>query len=553
MKKVKWKKLLMLQLAALIFYFIGVNTVSAHAYITNSTPNENEILETAPKNVYIEFNEKIQTGFTILNVLNSSGERVDQKNVKIDPKTEKSMTVDLQPDLPNDIYTVEWRVVSADGHSVSGMIPFSIGELPEGTAFPTQQEDGNMFTFISTMINKGFLYIGFSLYMGILLFYLIWYKGKKLSNSLKKRTKTVSITAIALLAISIISSIFIQTQSYAGGGLLASLSISNLLETLKSTKEGTIWILQTILLVILYLSHLYIWKMETYTDRKRLTIPGLAFLGIMLSKAFLGHPSSSPYETVAILFDFTHLVAASIWLGGMLVILLFLREGIFASEGEGHDLYWSSMERYSLWALFSVAALCISGAINASLLIPDFHSLVSTTYGKVLLIKVALLVFMLIFGAYHLVSRLLLKKKEFYKVSIKIEITLGILVLLVTSVFTQIQTPTLPIDLPFYEEAELGYNENISLSITPKKTGVQNQYEVFVFDNSRNPIDPIEQITIGLINGENETSFPLTKEKEGHYFAENLLLNQPGNWEVEIHVLTDELESLDYSFKMQVR
>ena len=123
-----------------------------------------------------------------------------------------------------------------------------------------------------------------------------------------------------------------------------------------------------------------------------------------------------------------------------------------------------------------------------------------------------------------------------------------------TSAFTQIQTPTLPIDLPFYKEAELGgYNENISLSITPKKTGVQNQYEVFVFDNNRNPIDPIEQITITLKHGEKETSFPLTQEKEGHYFAENLQLNQSGKWDVEIHVLTDELESLDFSYPIQVR
>jgi len=550
---VKWKKLLLLQVFALIFCFTGIHTVSAHAYITNSNPSENEILEKAPTNVYIEFNEKIQTGFTILNVLNSSGERVDQKNVEIDPKTEKSIKVDLESDLPNDIYTIEWRVVSADGHSVSGMIPFSIGELPEGATFPTQQENGNLLTFISTMINKGFLYIGFSLYMGLFLFYAIWYKGNKLTGRLVKRTKTVSITAIGLLAISIISSIFIQTQSYAGGGLLASLNVSNLTETLKSTKEGTIWIVQIILLITLFIAHLSILKKEGFLEKKRWIIPGIAFLGILLSKAFLGHPSSSPYETVAILFDFSHLVAASIWLGGMLVIILFLREGIFAKRGEGHDLYWASMEKYSLWALFSVAVLAISGAINASLLIPDFHSLVSTAYGKILLIKIALLVLMLIFGAYHLVSRNLLKKKEFYKISIKIEIALGILILLVTSGFTQIQTPTLPIDLPFYEEAELGYNENISLSITPKKTGVQNQYEVFVFDNNRKTIDPIEQITISLINGDKETSFPLTKEKEGHYFAENLQLNQPGNWNVEVHVLTDELESLDYSFSIQVR
>ncbi|EOR22962.1 MULTISPECIES: copper resistance CopC/CopD family protein [Bacillaceae] len=544
----------MFPLIVLIISFIGINTVSAHAYITNSNPSENEILEEAPEKVYIEFNEKIQTGFTILNVLNSSGERVDQKNIVINPDTEKSIEVDLKPELPNDIYTVEWRVVSADGHSVSGMLPFSIGELPKGASFPTQQENGNLTTFISMMINKGFLYIGFSLYMGLFLFYTIWFQKKNLSSTLIKRTKTVSMTAIILLAISIFTFLVIQTQSYAGGGIVASIKPTNLLETLSSTKEGTIWIIQIILLAILFVGQRSIWTKESYFERKHWFIPGLAFLGIMASKAFLGHPSSSPYETVAILFDFSHLLAASIWLGGMLVIVLFLREGIFAKEGEGHDMYWATMEKYSLWALFSVAVLAISGVINASLLIPDFHSLVSTAYGKTLLIKIGLLVFMLIFGAYHLVSRILLGKKDFYKKSIKIEIGLGILILLVTSAFTQIQTPTLPIDLPFYKEAELGgYNENISLSITPKKTGVQNQYEVFVFDNNRNPIDPIEQITITLKHGEKETSFPLTQEKEGHYFAENLQLNQPGKWDVEIHVLTDELESLDFSYPIQVR
>lgn len=544
----------MFPLIVLIISFIGINTVSAHAYITNSNPSENEILEESPEKVYIEFNEKIQTGFTILNVLNTSGERVDQKNIVINPDTEKSIEVDLKPELPNDIYTVKWRVVSADGHSVSGMIPFSIGELPEGASFPTQQENGNLTTFISMIINKGFLYIGFSLYMGLFLFYTIWFQKKNLSSTLIKRTKTVSMTAIILLAISIFTFLVIQTQSYAGGGIVASIKPTNLLETLSSTKEGTIWIIQIILLAILFVGQRSIWTKESYFERKHWFIPGLAFLGIMASKAFLGHPSSSPYETVAILFDFSHLLAASIWLGGMLVIVLFLREGIFAKEGEGHDMYWETMEKYSLWALFSVAVLAISGVINASLLIPDFHSLVSTAYGKTLLIKIGLLVFMLIFGAYHLVSRILLGKKDFYKKSIKIEIGLGILILLVTSAFTQIQTPTLPIDLPFYKEAELGgYNENISLSITPKKTGVQNQYEVFVFDNNRNPIDPIEQITITLKHGEKETSFPLTQEKEGHYFAENLQLNQPGKWDVEIHVLTDELESLDFSYPIQVR
>ena len=80
---------MILPFVVLMFSLLGINNVSAHAYITNSNPSENEILESAPERVYIEFNEKIQTGFKILNVLNSSGERVDKKNVVINPDTEK--------------------------------------------------------------------------------------------------------------------------------------------------------------------------------------------------------------------------------------------------------------------------------------------------------------------------------------------------------------------------------------------------------------------------------------------------------------------------------
>jgi len=529
------------------------NNVSAHAYVTNSNPGENEILDTPPDNVTIEFNEKIQSGFASIHVLNSSGERVDENNLHINEKTNKSMTVDLKDDLPNDIYTTEWKVVSADGHTISGIIPFSIGELPEGVSFPEQQNTGTMSTIVSTVFNRGFLYIGFSLYMGIMLFYLAWYRSKELSEKLINRTKKTAKISFILLALSILSFLFIQTASYSGGSFLEGIKPKNLLVTLQSTKEGKIWIIQLLLFIVLCISNMYVLKKNSLLIKKMWIIPSLAFIGIILVKAFSGHPSSSPYESLAITLDFFHMLAASIWLGGMIVIILFLREGVFAKEGKGHDLYWGTLDKYSVWALFSVAVLVISGAINASLLIPDFHSLVSTTYGITLLVKVGLLLFMLGFGCYHLIHRKLLNKQEFYKKSIKLEMSIGILVLIITSIFTQIQTPTLPIDKPFYGEAELGYNENISLSISPKKTGIQNQYEINVFDNNRKTIDPIEQVTISLSKDGKEISFTLDREKEGYYLNRNLLLNQPGNWKIEVHVLTKDLESYELPFTMQVR
>lgn len=547
------KKHIATVLLLFISFFLLQTNAFAHAYITNSIPSENESLAKAPNEVKIEFNEKIQNGFTVLNVLNSAGERVDKKDVRLDKQTEKSISVSLKDGLKNDVYTVEWRVLSADGHSVSGMIPFSIGELPKGVNLPKQQYTIDKSTMIAVGINKVFLYIGLCLYMGVFLFFVVWFRADKLVLPLAARTKKVIVAALIFLSIGIISFLMVQTQTNTGKSFFASLRPSFLLETIKSTKEGTVWIIQMLLLLILWTMHFYMDRKQNYHKKKHWIIPGISIVGILLAKAFIGHPSSSPYDKPAIIFDFFHLTGASIWLGGIIVIVFLLKEGIFAKQGNEHDKYWHTMQNYSHWALFSVAVLAVSGAINASLLIPDFHSLVSTTYGIVLLIKVFLFLLMIGFGAYHLTSRLLLSRTKVYKTSIKIEMVLGILILLTTAVFTQLQTPTLPIDKPFYGEAELGYNENISLSISPKKTGVQNEYEINLFTNNREPMDDVEQLTISLFHGDQETNFPLKKIADGKYSGENLKLNQPGKWEATVHVLTKDLDSYKIPFSFQVR
>ncbi|GKU84768.1 copper resistance CopC/CopD family protein [Niallia sp. NCCP-28] len=544
-------------IASLLFLFISFfllqSNASAHAYITNSTPVENESLDKAPKEVKIEFNEKIQSGFTVLNVLNSAGERVDKKDVAIDKQTQKSISVTLKNGLKNDVYTVEWRILSADGHSVSGMIPFSIGELPKGVTLPKQQYTVDKSTMIVVGMNKAFLYTGLCLYMGLCLFYMVWFRTDELASALVSRTKKLIYAALSFLTIGIISFLMVQTQTNTGMNFLASLRPGYLLETIKSTKEGTVWIIQMLLLLVLWAVHFYMKQNKSYQMKKSWIILGISIVGIILAKAFIGHPSSSPYDEPAIIFDFFHLTGASIWLGGIIVIVFLLKEGIIDKKSKEHHQYWHTLQNYSHWALFSVAILAVSGAINASLLIPDFHSLVSTAYGVVLLVKVGLFFVMIGFGAYHLFSRLLLSRKKIYKTSIKAEMFLGILILLTTAVFTQLQTPTLPIDKPFYEEAELGYNENISLSISPKKTGVQNEFDINLFTNDRKPMEDVEQLSISLSHEGQKTDFTLKKTADGKYSGENLKLNQPGKWEATVHVLTKDFDSHEIPFSFQVR
>ncbi|RVT57120.1 copper resistance protein CopC [Niallia taxi] len=537
-------------LVMMLLFTINISNASAHAYIVNSSPSENESLDDSPTKATIEYNEKIQSGFAVLNVTNSAGEKVDEGNVTVEDKT---ISVDLKANLKNDVYTMEWRVVSADGHSITGLVPFSIGELPEGVVLPQEQYTADKSSMISVSINKVLLYSGFSLYMGLVLFYLVWFRPNGLEPKIAGRTKRYAVVALTLIGLGLLSFIVIQTQVNAGVSFFQALKPSLLLETLQSTKEGTIWSIQMVLFLLLVLAQVLIFKKGALLKKRLWILPLISFVGILLCKAFIGHPSSSPYENVAIIMNFFHLTAASIWLGGIIVIIFLLKEGVFAKEGEQHDIYWNTLQAYSMWALFTVAVLAISGAVNGSLLIPDFHSLVSTAYGITLLVKVGIFALMIGFGAYHLVSRTMLSRKKFYKKTIKIEMVLGVLLLIVTSVFTQLQTPTLPIDKPFYSEAEISYNENLSLAVSPKKTGIQNQYEVNLFDNDRDPLKDPEQITIELKQGDQQTSITLEKAGEGKYTAENLQLNSPGKWEATVHLLFKDLDSYDIPFEFNVR
>ena len=117
--------LLIVLLSLLLFAFPSFSF--AHAYIIKSTPSENEILKHSPQKVSIQFDETIQPAFHSIQVYDSKGNQVDQKNGHIDPKNSSIIECGLNPNLPNGIYQIQWKVVSSDGHPVEGVIPFQIG------------------------------------------------------------------------------------------------------------------------------------------------------------------------------------------------------------------------------------------------------------------------------------------------------------------------------------------------------------------------------------------------------------------------------------------
>ena len=110
---------------------------SAHDQLVSSTPGDGERLAASPSSVTMTFSGELLvldsdlTGAVVL-VVDDSGTDWVTGAVTVSGNT---VTAELDPAMPEAGYQVRWQVVSEDGHPISGVIPFTIGDAaPMATA-----------------------------------------------------------------------------------------------------------------------------------------------------------------------------------------------------------------------------------------------------------------------------------------------------------------------------------------------------------------------------------------------------------------------------------
>ena len=115
--------------------------VLAHADYDRSVPSAGEVVSQAPHQLQVWFTQELfrREGQNSLEVYGPDDQRVDRDDAAIDDDDRKLMTVSLQSDLPNGVYTVRWRTLSADdGDDAEGEFQFTIqAAQPQVEAAPT--------------------------------------------------------------------------------------------------------------------------------------------------------------------------------------------------------------------------------------------------------------------------------------------------------------------------------------------------------------------------------------------------------------------------------
>jgi copper resistance protein C len=114
-------------LASLVIVGLAV-PAQAHVELVRSSPADGALLSSAPAEVVLTLSEEASSGGTLIAVAGPDG-----APVTVEP-TEVSGTVvsAALPPLPDrGTYTVAYRVVSGDGHAVSGSIRFTVGDASD--------------------------------------------------------------------------------------------------------------------------------------------------------------------------------------------------------------------------------------------------------------------------------------------------------------------------------------------------------------------------------------------------------------------------------------
>ena len=110
--------------ATLILLFAFSSAVSAHTGLTSSSPADGEDVAEDVHEIVLEFNTKIETTSTV-KVFNENEEEIIVSNIQVNDNV---MTGGFMSPLDNGTYTVDWKIIGADGHPIQGTYSFMVNQ-----------------------------------------------------------------------------------------------------------------------------------------------------------------------------------------------------------------------------------------------------------------------------------------------------------------------------------------------------------------------------------------------------------------------------------------
>jgi copper transport protein len=369
--------------------FLGLFTVliaaapaSAHAVLVGASPARGQVVDTAPAQIVLTFSEAVKAVPGRTKVIAPDGSRIDQG----DPRPSGvQLLISLKQTSMKGTYLVSYRILSSDSHPVGGAYTYSVGApSPGGPPKLNNNEPDAASTPIAVVYSLGAArwigYAGLVVLVGsALILALLW--PARLDRA--GPTRFIWIGA-GLVAFATLAELALEIP-YVGGSF-SGIRTADVQEVLSSEYGAAHLIRLGVLVVSLLLLRPMLRGKGWGADRVLLAVLGT--IGVA-TWSVSGHPGSSPAPMVTIVADMIHIASMSIWLGGLLMLIVFLLPKANPAELSAIVPVWSR------WALYAVGALIVTGVAQALVEVGSVAGFYQTTYGRQVLIKSGLVLVVL--------------------------------------------------------------------------------------------------------------------------------------------------------------
>jgi copper transport protein len=360
-----------------------------HAHLVSAEPPADSTLRTSPSRVRLVFSEPIEAKLSRI-VIVGPGPDTSRALLKAvaDPGDVHAVVATVAQ-LAAGGYRVQWRVVSTDGHPVTGSYAFSIAAAAAPTPVAPAPADSTPKARDATTIvpvEPGGLWgapvlaallrglgVGSLMAFGGILVLVAWVLPPAGELPGRAALRLAYVAALLLTVHALVWSLNVSPDQRFGAASMTALF---------STGAGRREVARVALVVLALLS---------LAITRRTGLAAVLALAALVVSGDIGHPAAiSP--ALAVPSKAIHLVAGALWLGG----LLWLSFADPRVEG-----YLAGAKRVSSIALVMVILVLLSGAAQTLLFVGSARNLATTPYGVLAFVKAVGLATLVVFGAYH--------------------------------------------------------------------------------------------------------------------------------------------------------
>jgi copper transport protein len=393
---------------ALIVIAVGImlpSAASAHAYLIKTVPAASGILDVPPPNVQLTYDEAVEPRFAIVSVTNAAGKQETTGPVNRSPANPDTLVAPLRRHLPEGWYLIYWRAISVDGHPVQGVFTYAVGPNPgPAPQFPVPSIAGSA-TSLNLLIARWVMFLSVMSAIGLFVFRML------IARLARRRAPATSLWSVsrAFVIASVIGLLAIPVYldfATAIDSLRSVFDLGALVPLFRVTAFGRGYVDMTICFALFCLAAwIALWLDQPDRERRSVaeivSITGalLAAAAVLLIPGTTGHAAQTSPRGISVILDWLHLITGSVWLGGLVGLLILWVSLPTAGRVAGLSIV---VPRFSNVAFVAVFLLLGTGTWATVNHMPALDALWLTGYGVAILVKIGLLIAAMVLGAGNL-------------------------------------------------------------------------------------------------------------------------------------------------------